>query len=123
MVSYSRLSFLYARTPLNAYLEDLGIKTQVISEGLAEKIHRSLRVVHTPAAVKLSRLPTVKPATKHRPMKPPATSLSPSSTHSPAAIMELEPSQPLDKPKKSNTRQRKKKSLLTTAPRPRMLQS
>lgn len=51
-----------------------------------------------PLMVKLIRLPTVNPPTRQVPMKPPAASRSPSPTHSPAAIMPLEPSHPLVRP-------------------------
>lgn len=59
------------------------------------------RAPHAPAAVKLNRLPAVNPSTRHNPMNPPAASRSPSSTHSPAAIMQLDPSHPFDSPKSS----------------------
>lgn len=61
---------------------------------------------HAPAAVKLSRLPSDNPNTRHSPMNPPAASLSPSSTHSPAAIMQLDPSQPFVSPNSSCTTKR-----------------
>lgn len=58
---------------------------------------------HAPAAVKLNTLPVVNPSTRHNPMNPPAASRSPSPTHSPAAIMQLDPSHPFDSPKSSCT--------------------
>ncbi|KAK4895513.1 hypothetical protein LTR28_001929, partial [Elasticomyces elasticus] len=52
---------------------------------------------------KLARLPAVNPATRQRPMNPPAASLSPSSTHSPAPIMHVLPRNPFVKPNSSCT--------------------
>ncbi|PNY27921.1 uncharacterized protein TCAP_02167 [Tolypocladium capitatum] len=51
-------------------------------------------IAYMPDTVKLSKLPVVKPMTRKRLMKPPVASRSPSSTHSPDAIMKLEPSHP-----------------------------
>ena len=57
-------------------------------------------------AAKLNKLPTVNPATRHNPMNPPAASLSQSSTHSPAAIIELAPSHPFVNPNGNSTNTR-----------------
>lgn len=58
---------------------------------------------HMPDTVKLIKLPTVRPMTRHSPMKPPAASRSPSSTQSPAAIMQLELVHPLVNPNSTCT--------------------
>lgn len=52
-----------------------------------------------PATLKLAKLPTASPPTRHILMNPPAASLCPSSTHSPAAIILLAPNQPFVNPK------------------------
>lgn len=59
--------------------------------------------VYIPAMLKLSKLPVVNPMTRHKPMKPPAASRSPSATQSPEAIIQLDPNQPLVKPYSSCT--------------------
>ena len=53
--------------------------------------------------VKLNKLPTVKPPTRHSPMNPPTASLSSSFTQSPAPIMQLLPRYPLLSPNKNCT--------------------
>jgi hypothetical protein len=47
--------------------------------------------IQTPATTKLSKLPTVNPATKHKPINPPAASFSCTSTAPAAAIIHTLP--------------------------------